>query len=128
MSTKGLKFTKDHEWIKLEGKKGLVGISDYAVKHLGDIVFVDMPKAGSALTKGKTMGVVESVKTVSDIYAPVSGKVVKNNAELEGDPALLNQDPFGKAWIAEIEVANPADVDDLMDAAAYEKYCSTLSH
>jgi len=89
---------------------------------------VDMPKVGSSLTKGKTMGVVESVKTVSDIYAPASGKVVKNNADLEADPAMLNQDPHGKAWIIEIELANPGDVDDLMDKAAYDKYCSTLSH
>ncbi|HNV70271.1 MAG TPA: glycine cleavage system protein GcvH [Candidatus Ozemobacteraceae bacterium] len=123
-----MKFTKDHEWIKVEGKKGIIGISEYAVKHLGDIVFVDMPKVGSSLTKGKTMGVVESVKTVSDIYAPASGKVVKNNADLEADPAMLNQDPHGKAWIIEIELANPGDVDDLMDKAAYDKYCSTLSH
>ncbi len=123
-----MKFTKDHEWIKVEGKKGIIGISEYAVKHLGDIVFVDMPKVGSTVTKGKTMGVVESVKTVSDIYAPATGKVVKNNADLEADPAMLNQDPHGKAWIVEIELANPGDVDELMDKAAYDKYCSTLSH
>ena len=123
-----LKYSKDHEWIMVEGKTAKIGITKYAVDHLGDIVFVDMPKPGSKLEQGKTLGVVESVKTVSDMYSPASGKVVHNNEELESDPSLLNQDPYGKAWIVEIELANPAELDALMDAKEYEKHCASQAH
>ena len=129
MSTpKNCKFTKEHEWVRIEGKNAVIGISDFASKQLGDVVFVDMPKVGTMLTKGKTLGVVESVKTVSDIYAPVSGKVVKRNDQLEGEPGKVNEDPFGHGWMIEVEMQDASEVNDLMDAKAYEDHCAHCGH
>lgn len=129
MSTpKNCKFTKEHEWVRIEGKTAVIGISDFASKQLGDVVFVDMPKVGTKLTKGKTLGVVESVKTVSDIYAPVSGKVVKRNDQLESEPGKVNEDPFGHGWMIEIELEDASEANELMDAKAYDDHCAHCGH
>ncbi len=122
------KYTKDHEWAKMEGKKVVMGVTDYAAKQLGDIVFVDMPQVGTKVEAGKTMGVIESVKTVSDLFSPVSGKIVKRNDAIEGDPALVNQDPFGKGWLVEIEMANPAEFDRLLSPKDYEDHVAHSGH
>ncbi len=120
-----LKYTKDHEWARVEGKVVTVGITDHAQSALGDIVFVDLPKAGRELKKGETFGVVESIKAVSDLYSPVTGKVVESNAALPGDPAKLNSDAHGQ-WMIKIEVTDAASAGDLMDASAYESFVATL--
>jgi glycine cleavage system H protein len=117
-----LKYTKDHEWGKCENGQIRVGITDYAQKELGDVVFVEMKAVGTKLKNGDTMGTIESVKAVSDIYAPVSGEIVEINAALPDTPELVNQDCYGKAWMAVIAMDNPAQVETLMDAAAYGEY------
>lgn len=116
------KYAKSHEWIKVEGNKALVGISSFAQEHLGDVVFVELPAVGRKLAKGEAFGVVESVKSVSDVYAPAGGTVTRVNDRLNGEPSLINTDAMGDGWIMEIELANPADLNDLLDAAAYEKH------
>ena len=118
----GLKYTKEHEWIKVEGKIGTVGITHFAQDQLGDVVFVELPEVGRTLKQNEQFGVVESVKTVSDLYIPVSGKVVEVNKALDGSPELINQDPYGEGWILKIEIADPAELDNLLDAAAYEEF------
>lgn len=123
-----IKYTKDHEWARVNGKTVVVGISDFAAKQLGDVVFVDMPAVGENVKKGKTMGNIESVKTVSDLFSPVSGKVVKRNEALEASPELINQGPYDKGWIVEIEMDNPGDLNDLMDAKAYEDHAAHSGH
>ncbi len=120
-----LKYTQDHEWAKLDGKTLTVGITDHAQGALGDVVFVDLPKAGRELKKGETFGVVESIKAVSDLYSPVSGKVVESNSALPDDPALVNREPHG-AWMIKIEVSNPSELSDLMDYQAYSKFVESL--
>ena len=117
-----LKYSKEHEWIKVEGEKGRIGITHHAQHSLGDVVFVDLPKPGRTLAARETFAVVESVKAVSDIYAPAGGEVIEANGELEGHPDLVNQDCYGKGWMIVVALANPADLDSLMDAAAYEAY------
>jgi glycine cleavage system H protein len=117
-----LKYTKEHEWIKVEGDKGRVGITDHAQSQLGDVVFVDLPKPGRALKQKETFGVVESVKAVSDVYLPVSGAVVEANAALEGHPELINKDCYGQGWMIVVTIADPKELGGLMDAAAYEAY------
>ncbi|MBI4209330.1 MAG: glycine cleavage system protein GcvH [Deltaproteobacteria bacterium] len=117
-----LKYTKDHEWIRLEGKQGTIGITDHAQEELGDIVYVELPAVGQQIQKSKSLGVVESVKAVSEILAPVNGKVVEVNSALNGKPEQINQDPYGKAWMVKMEVANPSDLDDLMNVEDYKKY------
>ena len=112
-------FRESHEWVAIEGKLAKVGISDHAQKELGDLVFINLPEVGAEVTAGETLCDVESVKAVSDLYAPVSGKIVKVNEELEGSPELINQDAMG-AWICEIEVSEVPD--DLMDEAAYKAF------
>jgi glycine cleavage system H protein len=116
------RYTKEHEYVNLEGDTGTVGITDHAQKELGDIVYVDLPKAGTTLEKGKTMGSVESVKAVSDIYAPVSGEVVAVNELLAASPEKLNEDPHGAAWLIKIKLSSPDELKDLMSAADYTKY------
>lgn len=118
----GLKYSKEHEWIKVEGNIGIVGITDFAQDQLGDVVFVELPEVGRVLKQHEQFGVVESVKTVSDLYSPVSGKVIEINGDLEASPELVNQDPYGAAWMIKIELANPADLDQLLDAEAYAKF------
>ena len=116
------RYTKQHEWIDVKDGVGTVGITDYAQHELGDVVFVEVPAAGTKLTGGKTFGSVESVKAVSDIYAPVSGEVTEPNAALTNTPDLINTDPHGAGWLIKIKLSNPAEVNSLMDAAAYEAY------
>ena len=116
------KYTKEHEWILVEGDTGTIGITDHAQHELGDIVYVDLPKAGAAVELGKALGSVESVKAVSDIYSPVNGEVLESNAELAAAPELLNADPHGAAWLVKVKLANLAEVVGLMSAADYQAY------
>ncbi len=118
------RYTKEHEWIKVSGSTGTIGITDYAQHELGDVVFVELPAAGTKITAGQTFGTVESVKAVSEIYAPVSGEVIEANATLSGAPETVNSDPHGAAWLVKVKLANPAEVTALMDAAAYEAFVS----
>ncbi len=120
-----LKYTKNDEWLRIEGAIGIIGISDYAQDQLNDIVFVELPEVGATFQKGQSFGVVESVKAASDIYAPVSGKVIEVNTALEDEPEVINADPYGKGWIVKFELSNPVDADDLLDAAAYAAYCDS---
>jgi glycine cleavage system H protein len=115
-----LKYTKSHEWVKLEGDNATIGITDYAQSELGDIVFVEMPNVGQTLQKEQTFGSVESVKTVSDIYAPVSGEIIETNQALGAQSELLNSDPYGKGWLIKVRLNDPADANALMDAEAYK--------
>ncbi len=115
-----LKYTKSHEWVKVEGNKAKIGITYHAQEQLHDIVYVELPNVGDELSKGETMGVVESVKAASDIYAPLSGKVVAVNDEVVDRPELLNEDPY-KYWLVEIEIANPSEVEELLNAEEYKK-------
>lgn len=117
-----LKYTKEHEWIKVERGLGRVGITHHAQNALGDVVFVELPKVGRAVKQMETFGVVESVKAVSDLYSPASGEVVEANGALEGKPELVNQDCYGAGWMIVVKLANPKELDALMDAKAYEAY------
>ena len=116
---KELKFTKDHEWVKVDGNIAVVGITDYAQSELGEIVFVDVQTEREDLGKEESLGAIEAVKTVADIFMPVSGKIVEFNKELEGAPQLVNQDPYGKGWIVRVEMSDPSEVNELLDAEAY---------
>ena len=116
------RFTKDHEWIRVDGGIGTVGITHHAQTQLGDIVFVDVPESGRKTKQGEAVAVVESVKAASDVFAPVSGEVIEANAELAGQPALVNEDAEGKAWFFKLRIADPAELDKLMDRAAYEAF------
>jgi glycine cleavage system H protein len=120
MVPKDLRYTKDHEWVRIEGDMATVGITEYAAEQLGDIVFVELPEIGRTVAQFAAVGVIESVKAVSDLFAPLSGDVVESNAELSAAPELLNSDPFGKGWMLRITVADPAQVDSLLDNVAYE--------
>ncbi len=116
-----LKYTKGHEWIRVEGDEAFVGISDYAQGELGDIVFIEVETVGETLDKGEAFGTIEAVKTVSDVYMPVSGEVLEVNPALENTPELVNKDPYGEGWMIRISVKDPSELDDLMDAEAYKK-------
>lgn len=116
------RYTKDHEWIDAKGGTATIGITDYAQHELGDVVFVELPAAGAKVEKGKPFGTVESVKAVSEIYAPTSGEVLEANGELQNKPETINSDPHGAAWLIKIKLANPSETSSLMDAAAYEAY------
>ena len=122
-----VKYSKEHEWIRVEGDAGTVGISQYAQEQLGDVVFVDLPQAGRTVAKGESVAVVESVKAASDIYTPASGEVTEGNAALGDAPGDINADPMGKGWIFKIKLANNADLDGLMDQAAYDTFVKSLS-
>ncbi len=124
MST--IRYTKDHEYIRVEGDIGTVGISDYAQKQLGDIVYVELPEKGKAVSQGDEAAVVESVKAASEIYAPVGGQVIEANPALEGNPGLVNEDPEGDAWFLKIKIADSGELDKLMDGKAYKKYVDGL--
>ena len=115
-----LKYTKEHEWIRVEGEEAVVGITDYAQSQLGDIVFVECETVGDALEAGETFGTVEAVKTVSDLYLPVAGEVLELNEELEGEPELVNKDPYGKGWIVKIKISDETELDGLLNADAYK--------
>ncbi len=117
-----LKYSREHEWIKVEGDRGRVGITDHAQNSLGDVVFVELPKLGRAVKQMETFGVVESVKAVSDLYSPVTGEVVEVNAVLEQKPELVNKDCYGAGWMIVVKIADPKELSNLMDAPAYEKY------
>jgi glycine cleavage system H protein len=114
-----LHYTNDHEWIKINGNTALVGVTDFAQGELGDIVFVEIETVGSHLEKGSTFGTIEAVKTVSDLFIPVSGKVLELNSKINDNPEVINKDPYGEGWLIKIEMDNPAQVNELMDAAAY---------
>ncbi len=116
------RYTKEHEWVHVEGGQGTVGITDHAQHELGDIVFVDLPKTGAKVTKGQTFGSVESVKAVSDVYSPVSGEVTAANELLSKSPERLNEDPHGDAWLIRVKLSAPEEVNGLLSAADYEKY------
>ena len=115
-----LKYTADHEWIKVEGDTALVGITDYAQKELGDIVFVDVTSEGETLSAGEVFGNIEAVKTVSELLLPAAGEVLELNPALADNPALVNSDPYGEGWIIKVKLSDPAEVNALMDAAAYK--------
>jgi glycine cleavage system H protein len=117
-----LRYTKEHEWVGLDGDVATVGITDHAQEELGDIVYVELPKPGAKVEKGKTLGSVESVKAVSDVYSPVSGEVVEVNETLADAPERINQDPHGEAWLVKIRVSAPGDASELLSAAEYETY------
>jgi glycine cleavage system H protein len=121
-----LKYTKDHEWARVEGKTVTVGVTDHAQSALGDIVFVELPAIGRQLKKGDTFGVVESIKAVSDLYSPATGKVTEVNSTLTDDPALVNRNPHDAAWIIKLELTDPASLNDLMGAPEYTKYVESL--
>ncbi|HET7182883.1 MAG TPA: glycine cleavage system protein GcvH [Candidatus Limnocylindrales bacterium] len=121
MAPANLRYTKDHEWVKVDGDVATIGVTDFAANQLGDVVFVDLPASGKVVEQFATFGVVESVKAVSDLYAPVSGEVVEVNPELAGNPELVNSDPFGGGWMIKVRVSDSAQVDGLLDAAAYDR-------
>jgi glycine cleavage system H protein len=114
-----LRYTKDHEWVRVEGDTATIGVTDFAAHELGDVVFVDLPAVGKVVEQAATFGVVESVKAVSDLYAPVSGEVVAVNGDLAGQPELVNSDPFGAGWMIRVRLADASQVPGLLDAAAY---------
>ena len=122
MYPENFRYTKEHEWVLVEGDTGTIGITDHAQQELGDIVYVDLPKPGAKLEKGKSLGSVESVKAVSDVYAPVSGEVTEANGSLAEAPEKLNEDPHGSAWLVKVKLSAPAEVSSLMSAADYEAY------
>lgn len=118
------RYTKEHEWVKAEGSSATIGITDYAQQELGDVVFVELPKVGAKITAGKSLGTIESVKAVSEIFAPVSGEVTEINSSLADAPETVNKDPHGAAWLVKIRMADPKDAAALMDAAAYQAFIS----
>ncbi|HDL86414.1 MAG TPA: glycine cleavage system protein GcvH [Candidatus Acetothermia bacterium] len=115
------RYTKEHEWIELDGNRAKVGITDHAQSELGDVVFVELPAVGTAFNRGDTLGTVESVKAVSDVFAPIAGKIVEVNSELESSPETINSDPHGAGWLVVIEISDPSESNSLLDVAAYEK-------
>jgi glycine cleavage system H protein len=121
-------FTKDHEWVVVDGDKATIGISDFAQKQLGDVVYVELPEIGKHLDVHQTVGTIESVKAVSEVFSPVSGEVIETNAALNNAPETINQDPHGKAWIIKLRMKNPGDLKALMKAADYEKFLEGLAH
>ena len=123
-----LKYTKEHEWAKIEGDRARIGITDYAQEQLGDVVFVELPKVGAKVTSMSTFGVVESVKAVSDLFAPLTGEVVEVNAELPKKPETVNRDPYGQGWMLVIRMANPAEANALLSAAQYEQLIAAGGH
>ncbi len=125
MTPQNCKYAKSHEWVRIEGNLAVVGITDHAQQALGDITYAETPAVGKQLKQGASAGVVESVKAASDIYAPVSGIVAKVNSELEAAPETINADPYGKGWMYKLENFDTADLDKLLDAAAYEAFCKT---
>ena len=119
-------FTKEHEWIRVDGNNATVGISNHAQEQLGDIVFAETPQAGRSLRKGEEAAVVESVKAASDVYSPISGTVIEGNPALADDPAIINNDPEGAGWFFKLEVTNPSELEGLMDEAAYRDFVASL--
>jgi len=122
-----MRFTKDHEYVRVEGAVATVGISDYAQQQLGDVVFVELPKVGAKFDKGAAAAVVESVKAASDIYSPASGEVVAVNDPVQKETTLINEDAQGRGWLFQLKLTDPSEVDDLMDEAAYAEYLKTIA-
>jgi glycine cleavage system H protein len=122
MYPKDYRYTKEHEWIKVDGANGTIGITDYAQHELGDVVFVEMPKVGAQLKARQSFGTIESVKAVSEIFSPVAGEVIETNPALVDAPELINKDPHGAAWLLKVRLADPKEASALMDATAYEAY------
>ncbi|MFC4272258.1 glycine cleavage system protein GcvH [Sneathiella chungangensis] len=120
------KFTKDHEWVLLEGDVATIGISDYAQGQLGDVVYVEVPEVGKEISKADELAVVESVKAASEVYSPVSGEIVAVNSELEGEPTMVNEDAMDKGWFAKIKITDASELDDLMDEEAYKAFIEGL--
>ncbi|EIW18978.1 MULTISPECIES: glycine cleavage system protein GcvH [Pelosinus] len=125
---KELKYSKDHEWVKVEGNVAIIGVTDFAQSQLGDVVFVELPDELSTVKVGDSFSVIESVKAVSDIYAPVSGKIVKVNQALTDSPDLINQEPYGEGWIVVIEMSDSSELDDLLDSDAYAQLAAEGGH
>lgn len=125
---KELKYSKDHEWVKVEGKVAIIGVTDFAQSQLGDVVFVELPDESGTVKVGDGFSVIESVKAVSDIYAPVSGKIVKVNQALTDAPDLINQEPYGEGWIVVIEMSDSSELDDLLDSDAYVQLVAEGGH
>ncbi len=128
MIPSNLRYHQEHEWVRAEGQQATVGISHFAQDALGDIVFIDLPKVGAKVTAGQQIGEVESTKTTSTIYTPVSGTIIKINADLKDHPEVVNSDPYGKGWMVVIDLTAPEEVDKLMTAAQYETFLSTQKH
>jgi len=116
-----VKYTKDHEWISIDGKIGTIGVTDYAQGELGDVVFVDIDPNVKEITKGESFGTIEAVKTVSDLFAPCSGKIVELNKSLEDSPELINSDPYGLGWMVKVEINDESELNDLLDSKAYQE-------
>ena len=116
----GLKYTKEHEWVKVEGNIGTVGVTDYAQGELGDIIYIDVTTVGNDVAMGDTFGTIEAVKTVSDMYAPISGKITEFNAAVNENPASVNQDPYGNGWLVKIDISNMGDLDSLLSPEEYK--------
>ncbi|MDI6868569.1 MAG: glycine cleavage system protein GcvH [Coprothermobacterota bacterium] len=127
VNPKELKYTREHEWALIEGNRAKVGITDFAQSHLGDIVYVDLPPLGKEIKKGETLLVVESVKTASDVYAPLSGKVIEINNALSKAPEKVNRDPYGEGWMVIMEIKDPKEAEELLSSEDYESYLSTIS-
>ncbi len=125
---KDLRYSKEHEWVKVEGGIATVGITDFAQKQLTDIVFVELPEKGKHVTQGKAMAIVESVKSVSDVFAPVSGEVVEVNNELADAPEILNKEPYSKGWIAKVKIENKGELDNLLTAEKYGEFLKKTKH
>jgi len=123
---KDLKYTKTHEWLKIEGDTAIIGITDYAQKELSDIVYVDLPEPGKTLSQGDVLGTIEAVKSVSDFYTPISGAILESNQVLKTTPALVNKEPYGKGWMVKIKVSNSSELSGLLSAEDYEKI--TIAH
>ncbi|MHB9130198.1 MAG: glycine cleavage system protein GcvH [Armatimonadota bacterium] len=120
------RYAKSHEWVRVEGDTAVVGVSDYAQHQLSDVVYVELPEVGGEVKQGEELGATESVKATEDVYAPVSGTVTEINTELTDHPEWVNADPYGQGWLVKMTITNPAELDTLMDAAAYEAYLATL--
>jgi glycine cleavage system H protein len=120
------KYSQDHEWVRVEGEEAVIGISDYAQEQLSDVVYVELPEVGDSFEAGEVLATVESVKAASEVYMPIGGKVIEINEVLEDSPELVNKDPFGEAWLVRVAIADPADLDELLDAAAYQAFVETL--
>lgn len=128
MYPENLFYSKDHEWLRVEGDEAVMGITDFAQKQLGDIIYVDLPQPGKVLEAHQVVGSVESVKSVSDVYSPISGEVIAVNSELAQTPDLINKDPHGQGWIVRLKIKDKSEIDNLMKAADYEKYLEGLEH
>lgn len=122
------KYSEEHEWIRVEGEEGVIGITDYAQEALSDVVYVDLPEVGDSFDRDDIFATVESVKAASDVYMPVAGEILETNRVLDDSPELVNKDPFGQAWFVRVSIADPSELDDLMDAKAYEAFVATLEH